>query len=214
VKRTAFSDFVREELANRILHAHEYDPFDNDIPIEALEYWPLLQRKFLDDHGLKGNEALSKERSSEEDIVHALEKRPALCSSRAIQQWWGQDFRRAQDPLYWIKKSFLANAEFILESGNNILIEESCRQQNEGHYVQALGGVVLDLKPLPSPTKAEGEAMSHSVEQAALSWVGDYAVNMAKVFGMEDSDKSEWLRVSVDNWLRSMDLPRYVDPNA
>jgi hypothetical protein len=139
-----------------------------------------------------------------------LEHRPAHSLSRQIQQMWGQDFRRSQDPLYWVKKSFLANAEFILESGNNILIEESCRQLNEGHYIHALGGIVLDLKPLPSPTESENAAMTHSVEQAAMSWVGDFTIDMARVFGMNDSERGEWLRTCVDNWLKIMGLPSYT----
>jgi hypothetical protein len=74
------------------------------------------------------------------------------------------------------------------------VIEESCRQENEGRYVHALGGIVLDLKPLTPPTESEAAAMSHSVEQAALSWQGDIEVDMAQFFAMDEDAQMKWTR--------------------
>ena len=207
VKRTAFSDFVREEIYTAWKDRYNYFDIESYFHIspdyEACEKFTSLTQDLVQEQRLMNQPV---------DIMSCLrmlEQRPAPPAVRAIQQWWGQDFRRAQDPLYWIKKSFLANAEFILESGNNILIEESCRQQNEGHYVQALGGIVLDLKPLPSPTESEGEAMSHSVEQAALSWKGDIEIDMAYVFKCSKEQKAGWIQVNTLECLNRMGLPTY-----
>ena len=214
VKRTAFSDFVREEIvaAYEIWFSYFARPQgpNHDMPLDQKWLFKKKLVQFLDEH--VGDISRGIDLPTAAAVRLLLEARPALFSSREIQQWWGQDYRRGQDPLYWIKKSFVANAEFILGSGNNILIEESCRQQNEGHYVQALGGVVLDLKPLPSPTASEEAAMSHSVEQAAMSWKGDIEIDMGYVFRLAESDKNAWIQDEVPTWLRLMGLPATALP--
>lgn len=162
VVRTSFGDFVREEVVDAIIAIRDCE-FTEQIPDwmqNVLYRWRFNTRA---------------------EILNWLTRRPADHDSRAIQQWWGQDFRRAQDPLYWIKKSFTANVHHLLDP-DTYLIEESCRQLNEGQYIHALGGVVLDLVPLQPPTESEAAAQSHSVEQAAMSWEGDLKVNMADYF--------------------------------
>lgn len=216
VKRTGFSDFVREEIvaAYEIWCSYFARPQGPNHGMSLDQAW-LFEKKlvrFLEEH--VGDISRGIDLPTPAAVRLLLEARPALFSSREIQQWWGQDFRRAQDPLYWIKKSFVANAEFILESGNNILIEESCRQLNEGHYVHALGGIVLDLKPLPSPTESENAAMAHSVEQAALSWRGDTLVDMHYVFNLSEVQQLIWISRTVEECLERMGLTTWATPTV
>jgi hypothetical protein len=204
-KRTAFSDFVREELS-AWMNKLRKGIFDNSGALGDLD--ESTERKLLkQSHAFLGELNFDQcvVGQGESFINKALSKRPASNASRWLQQWWGQDFRRAQDPLYWIKKSFAANADFILQD-NAILIEESCRQENEGRYVHALGGIVLDLKPLPSPTHSEAAAMSHSIEQAALQWEGEIPVDMGWVFSQSATNQQAWVQDLVGrciDWIKA-----------
>jgi hypothetical protein len=199
-RRTAYSDFVREEIAATLLGVTQYlRGIASTLPeLGPGDSFETLVKAFIAEHQLTGV-------GDVKGCIELLERRPALPSSRSLQQWWGQDFRRAQDPLYWIKKSFAANADFILQD-NAILIEESCRQENEGRYVHALGGIVLDLKPLPSPTHSEAAAMSHSIEQAALQWEGEIPVDMGWVFSQSATNQQAWVQDLVGrciDWIKA-----------
>ncbi len=198
VKRTAFSDFVRAEITEFLQAAYASHPIGGGEYPQWVKDLMNLMPSWVDTYW---------DRECPKDqfaIINDLKKRPAPRHIRAIQQWWGQDYRRAQDPLYWIKQSFAANVEYLLDP-DYIVIEESCRQENEGRYVHALGGIVLDLKPLTPPTESEAAAISHSVEQAALSWKGDIEIDMSKFFAMEDSEQMEWARRLVSNLLDRME---------
>jgi hypothetical protein len=180
VKRTAFSDFVRNEIMDTV--------------------WQIRDCIFEDFGQLDSNvqRILDRQRfKTRTELGNWLTTRPADPESRFVQQWWGQDYRRPQDPLYWVKKSFEANVEYLLDPAY-VVIEESCRQENEGRYVHALGGVVLDLKPLTPPTESEAAAMSHSVEQAAMSWKGDIEIDMAQFFAKDDDAQMKWTRCLVN----------------
>lgn len=201
VTRTAFGDFVRAEIAEQVLEYRDYRSCnDSDcntcgsgrVELSAFAYVALNEF-----------DKTVPKKSKLADVIQILESRPARPESRNIQQVWGQDFRRAQDPFYWIKKSFAHNVEFLLQD-NTILIEESCRQPNEGQYVRALGGIILDLKPLPSPTESEAAAMSHSVEQIATSWEGDMGINMEWVFKQPKEGQDIWVRDLVSQCLIKM----------
>ena len=175
VVETSFSDFVREEIAS--YRAYNWEgSFAEHI-------------KFKDLVDALGTEFYA----SDITIEQALALRPASAPSRALQQWWGQDFRRGQDPLYWVKKSIAANIQHILDP-DTVLIEGSCRQPNEGAYVHALDGVVLDLAKLPAPTDSEATARSHSVEQVVDSWRGDIEVDMRKYFALSPTHQDRWIK--------------------
>jgi hypothetical protein len=199
VRRTAFSDFVREEIAEFLQAAYANHPIGGGEYPQRVKDLMGLMPSWVDTYW---------DRDCPKDqfaIINDLKKRPAPRHIRAIQQWWGQDFRRAQDSLYWVKKSFAANVEYLLDPAY-IVIEESCRQPNEGAYVRALGGVVLDLKPLAPPTESEAAAMSHSVEQVTFTWEGDIDIDMNEFHAMDDQGQMEWTRVLVAdliyNWCR------------
>lgn len=191
VRRTSFGDAVREEVAKYCewklaVTAHP------DTLEQINNYMSELRCEFYRCYGT----------DSKTTMIQHLEHRPAAPISRAIQQWWGQDFRRAQDELYWIKKSFARNADFIFGPPHNILIEESVRQPNEGAYIHALGGCVIDCVPLEAPTAEEQAARQHSVEKVAASWEGDFKVDMGQYFSLTPAKKLGWIKAvaeKIDN---------------
>lgn len=200
IRRTAFGDAVREELANW-LSLHSKGIFDSsygggDLSEQEEQALHKHADKFMSGREFwKGQGTQSRETY----LIAKLSERPASESSRWLQQWWGQDYRRKQDPYYWVKKSFTRNVDFLLaDTPNRILIEESCRQPNEGAYVHALGGVVVDLAPLLPPTEAEHLGRTHAVEQIATSWTGDCTYDMAHYFSLSPEGQNHHLKSIVD----------------
>lgn len=58
-------------------------------------------------------------------------------SMRQWLQWWGTEYRRAQDPEYWLK-AWVAS----LPAGNITVICDDVRFVNESELIRALGGKV------------------------------------------------------------------------
>lgn len=60
-------------------------------------------------------------------------------SPREILQLWGTEYRRVQDPLYWIKKM----DESIQRLGEGPIVSTSIRFENEAKLIIDLGGLVV-----------------------------------------------------------------------
>ena len=70
-----------------------------------------------------------------------------------LLQWWGTEFRRAQDSNYWIDdiewdvKAMYANARHANKPEPNIVISDM-RFINEAELIQSLGGEIWNIKRL------------------------------------------------------------------
>ena len=178
VVHTSFSSFVRADLAKWWAQSGP-QVFTDILPIDIFYRIAAHAHVFSLD-------------TKPEILIEKLAKRPACKASRQLQQIWGQDFRRQQDPLYWIKQHMTTHLSDILDP-QCIIIEESCRQPNEGAYVHALGGTVIDLAPLDPPTPDELEARQHPVEVVAGTWQGDIRVDMRDYFAGTPRQKATFL---------------------
>lgn len=58
---------------------------------------------------------------------------------RALLQWWGTEYRRAQDPDYWVKKT----VERIQASDAETVVLTDVRYANEAKAVRDMGGLVI-----------------------------------------------------------------------
>jgi len=67
-----------------------------------------------------------------------------LVSVRRILQWWGTEYRRAQDPDYWTKAWEAALAELPDRSAH--LLVDDVRFHNEVDAVQRNGGVLIRVE--------------------------------------------------------------------
>lgn len=56
-------------------------------------------------------------------------------------QWWGTEFRRTDDPDYWVKQA----VKKIRQSLASVVIVTDCRFDNEAEAITQLGGVVLSV---------------------------------------------------------------------
>ena len=65
-------------------------------------------------------------------------------SPRQILQWWGTEYRRAQDPDYWINKAYQAIA-ILVECGRDRFVLSDCRFENEAALVRRLQGSIWQV---------------------------------------------------------------------
>ena len=66
--------------------------------------------------------------------------KPTTPNMRALLQWWGTEYRRAKDPLYWVRR--VAHA---IEPERDYFITD-VRFPNEVALVRALGGVIVRIE--------------------------------------------------------------------
>jgi len=77
---------------------------------------------------------------------HDIQQRPGMStlSVRRILQWWGTEYRRAQDPDYWTK-AWEAALEELKDRNVHILVDD-VRFHNEVDAVQRNGGVLIRVE--------------------------------------------------------------------
>ena len=81
-----------------------------------------------------------------------------------LLQWWGTDFRRAQDPDYWVKRTFES-----IPSNIDIALVSDVRFQNEADSITERGGYnvnVTRLLPDGTPYRSQDRPADHLSETA------------------------------------------------
>lgn len=64
---------------------------------------------------------------------------------RLIMQWWGSEFRRTDDPYYWVKKMVEWLKEYTTPGDDRVIMIPDTRFTNELHLVQAQGGYLIKV---------------------------------------------------------------------
>lgn len=83
-------------------------------------------------------------------FLPAIRTKPYSDEARALLQWWGTDFRRAQDPEYWLK--VIRNALNVIKArdeamGTSTLVFiTDVRFPNEADIVKEFGGTIVRLE--------------------------------------------------------------------
>lgn len=91
------------------------------------------------------------------------------CSFRSLLQIWGTEYRRTQDPNYWIKKAFEQCNE------NNLYIISDCRFHNELDSIRMYNGYIVKII---KPDVMSISNMNHSSESElrdSTNW--DYKID-------------------------------------
>jgi len=75
----------------------------------------------------------------------------AMMSPRQVLQWWGTEYRRAQDPDYWLKKNdeWLESVRKLFpypEQAPQCFVNTTCRFPNEQAWIHAKGGNVWHIR--------------------------------------------------------------------
>ena len=157
--KLAFADALRAEVAEafgidiRLLS----DPATKQVPIEALALRKCEHRPFI--YAVVGTLALRDEGPKDDAGWAAFLAAPR--SPRQIMQWWGTEYRRAQDPRYWTRQ-LLQRVVYYQRDGETRFIVTDVRFANEVDTVYALGGLLWQVtRPGVDPeTTPEGKHVS------------------------------------------------------
>lgn len=87
---------------------------------------------------------------------------------RPLLQWWGTDFRREQDPDYWVKWGLKAASE----SDAHVILFTDTRFPNEVEAIQRAGGFVVNVCAHKSVREERiGKTPAHASEEPErLPW--------------------------------------------
>jgi len=160
----SFSDALYEEVAAAfgIDKAALYVRETKEQPMEALQYFYCENMDFKD--------------VMWDQLRTAGAKYPmdVWCSPRQVLQWWGTEYRRKQDPEYWIKQAamvveaYLRNAAASPDVFRGGMVNCSVRFPNERVFVEQYNGEVWHVQR-PNWDKALGESTKAHVAEQGLS---------------------------------------------
>ena len=97
--------------------------------------------------------------------IKRLWDKPTSPEIRALLQWYGTDYRRAEDPDYWVKRA-MSEAR-PLQFDNYLVVFDDVRFPNEAKAIQETGGIVIRVDT-PADTRLQrvGKVPEHASETA------------------------------------------------
>ncbi len=102
--------------------------------------------------------------------VHFEEPKP-----RSLLQWWGTDYRRAQDPDYWVKRL----RKTLDNHQPEVALITDVRFPNEADAIHAWGGYVVRVIRTTAPDVQVHEHPSESILDGYHGW--DFTLTAANV---------------------------------
>jgi hypothetical protein len=91
---------------------------------------------------------------------------------RGILQWWGTEWRRHQDPLYWIKRTAEKIERIRADRSADVVVVTDVRFLNEALLIEDLGGALLRV----SRPGADTDPDAHSSETALDNYQFRYVI--------------------------------------
>lgn len=88
---------------------------------------------------------------------------------RTLLQWWGTEYRRAQDPEYWLKKM---QGSLLIAKDKPIAIDD-CRFDNELKLLRSEGFRIIRLESGATVRPQTNEQQGHASEQDWKHWSVD-----------------------------------------
>lgn len=113
--------------------------------------------------------------------VHFEEPKP-----RPLLQWWGTDFRRKQDPNYWVKRL----RKTLNDHRPDVALITDVRFRNEADLIHELGGTLVEVERIGVPDVDVQEHRSESELDGYTGW--DFIIRAA--------DVNELRRLAVEVW--------------
>ena len=138
----AFADPLYEEVAKAFLINLEQlkERRTKEQPSEALNLNMCIDPWFVQ----------SIEKSCNVDVMSEVPRSP-----RQILQWWGTQYRRAQDPLYWVKR-FEHRVRQHQEAGIQHIVVTDVRFADEAAAIRTLGGQIWRVHRPNLPASGTG----------------------------------------------------------
>lgn len=148
--RIAFGDALREEVASAI----RYGSFPVSTPPSIVDYMKRYRKSLKD--------------------IYA---KPTPLGVRKILQWWGTDYRRSQDPDYWVIK--LAESLYGQHESSSWVIPD-VRFQNEIDFIRSKdNGIVIRLEG-----RSSSRVPVHSSEEQTLTGFYEHIKNTGTLYDL------------------------------
>lgn len=131
------------------------------------------------------------------ELADAFTK-PYNIEVRRLLQWWGTDFRRTEDPDYWVKRGIAHAVEIALRAPvDTLVVFTDVRFENEAEAIrEQLGGLVFEVR---ASDEVRAARTGGTVTPAHASEDIDFEVD-GEVYNFEDgadpsmpSDFLTWL---------------------
>ena len=95
---------------------------------------------------------------------------PECGKQRSLYQWWGTDYRRAQDPDYWVKRM----RETLERDAPEVAYVTDVRFLNEAELIHQLGGLLVKCTRTSPPDVVVAEHLSEKALDGYTGW--DYQI--------------------------------------
>lgn len=134
---------------------------NKEKPQEALQYWYCKDRQFQD---------IMWRMLSQGGTRFPMD---TWLSPRQVLQWWGTEYRRAEDPEYWIKqadlfvRAWLERQRELNDSSVGGLVQTSVRFANERAFIEMWNGEVWHVQR-PDWNKTVAASQAAHVAEAGL----------------------------------------------
>lgn len=96
---------------------------------------------------------------SEEELLERMQNPETKDEYRALLQMWGTNFRRVQDPNYWVTK---VSQLIVADAGNQVI--DDCRFENEYELLNGRGFFFVRLEDGPTTRPMTPEQAAHESE--------------------------------------------------
>ena len=133
-------------LANYFLEVHGQMPVSIRTTYFRLGFADILKEEAGNAYGYPNNWNYT-EHGKAEIINHPDLPRPNM-TIREVLQWHGTDYRREQDPDYWVKKMKSTIYQRTCGRPINIIIDD-VRFVNEAEMIKKGGGILIRIDPYP-----------------------------------------------------------------
>lgn len=136
--RTSFAEGLRKEVQKALCSAY----WNNE---KARKHFPIVPEEEMGRRALKAFEAIvvqsksSDEIEEEPDLDFGVWAKPTSPDIRILLQWWGTEYRRAEDEDYWVKK-WLTKWITVLLEGTKLCITD-VRYDNEAQMCKLMGAI-------------------------------------------------------------------------
>ena len=108
---------------------------------------------------------------------------------RTILQWWGTDYRRKQDPDYWVKRL----VESLAGLNPDVAIVQDMRFPNEADAIKGMGGVVIKVTRLGAPDVSVHEHASEAALDNYRGW--DYHLQARTVLELKEQVRKVYAEI-------------------
>ena len=115
---------------------------------------------------------------------------PEIGKPRTLLQWWGTDYRRAQDPDYWVKRMF----ETLDREQPDMALITDVRFRNEADAIHKAGGYLVKVTRIGKPDVNVPQHPSETNLDGYAGW--DYEIKVATLAEMHQKSAAIYRKIA------------------